>query len=122
MTVRILAIDDSPTIRALVAKALRTAGFEVILASDGIGGIESLPEAQPDLIITDINMPRMDGFGVIEAVRADDRYSEVPILVLTTESGADLKARARRAGATGWIVKPFTDARLIAIINRVLGR
>lgn len=122
MTVRILAIDDSPTIRALVAKALRSAGFEVVLASDGIGGIESLPEAQPDLIITDINMPRMDGFGVIEAVRADDRYSDVPILVLTTESGADLKARARRAGATGWIVKPFADARLIAVINRVLGR
>ncbi|RJE83373.1 response regulator [Paracoccus onubensis] len=122
MTIRILAIDDSPTIRALVAKALRGAGFEVVLASDGVSGIESLPEAQPDLIITDINMPRMDGFGVIEAVRADDRYPDVPILVLTTESGADLKARARRAGATGWIVKPFEDARLIAIINRVLGR
>lgn len=122
MTIRILAIDDSPTIRALVAKALRGAGFEVVLASDGVGGIESLQEAQPDLIITDINMPRMDGFGVIEAVRADDRYSDVPILVLTTESGADLKARARHAGATGWIVKPFKDARLIAIINRVLGR
>ncbi len=122
MTIRILAIDDSPTIRALVAMALRGAGFEVVLASDGVSGIESLQEAQPDLIITDINMPRMDGFGVIEAVRADDRYSDVPILVLTTESGADLKARARRAGATGWIVKPFKDAKLIAIINRVLGR
>lgn len=122
MTIRILAIDDSPTIRALVAKALRGAGFEVVLASDGVSGIESLQEAQPDLIITDINMPRMDGFGVIETVRADDRYSDVPILVLTTESGADLKARARRAGATGWIVKPFKDVRLIAIINRVLGR
>ncbi|MDP0928318.1 response regulator [Paracoccus onubensis] len=122
MTIRILAIDDSPTIRALVAKALRGAGFEVVLASDGVSGIESLQEAQPDLIITDINMPRMDGFRVIETVRADDRYSDVPILVLTTESGADLKARARRAGATAWIVKPFKDARLIAIINRVLGR
>lgn len=122
MTVRILAIDDSPTIRALVSKALRPAGFEVFLASDGIEGVEALPDANPDLIITDINMPRMDGFGLIDAVRADDTYSGVPILVLTTESGADLKARARKAGATGWIVKPFEDARLIAVIDRVLGR
>lgn len=122
MTVRILAIDDSPTIRALVSKALRPAGFEVFLASDGIEGVEALPDANPDLIITDINMPRMDGFGLIDAVRADDAYSGVPILVLTTESGADLKARARKAGATGWIVKPFEDARLIAVIDRVLGR
>lgn len=122
MTVRILAIDDSPTIRALVSKALRPAGFEIFLASDGIEGVEALPDANPDLIITDINMPRMDGFGLIDAVRADDAYSGVPILVLTTESGADLKARARKAGATGWIVKPFEDARLIAVIDRVLGR
>lgn len=122
MTIRILAIDDSPTIRALVSKALRPAGFEVFLASDGIEGVEALPDARPDLIITDINMPRMDGFGLIDAVRADDAYSSVPILVLTTESGADLKARARKAGATGWIVKPFEDTRLISVINRVLGR
>lgn len=122
MTVRILAIDDSPTIRALVAKALRPAGFEVSLASDGVEGVNTLPDADPHLIITDINMPRMDGFGLIESVRADDDYSSVPILVLTTESGADLKARARAAGATGWIVKPFEDERLIAVINRVLGR
>lgn len=122
MTTRILAIDDSPTIRALVAKALRSAGFEVILASDGVDGIDSLPTADPDLIITDINMPRMDGFGVIDAVRADTRFADVPILVLTTESGADLKARARRSGATGWIVKPFVDTKLIAVIDRVLGR
>lgn len=122
MTIRILAIDDSPTIRALVSKALRPAGFEIFLASDGVEGVEALPDARPDLIITDINMPRMDGFGLIDAVRADNAYSGVPILVLTTESGADLKARARKAGATGWIVKPFEDARLISVINRVLGR
>lgn len=122
MTARILAVDDSPTIRALVAKALRPAGFDVSLASDGIEGVEALPQVDPDLIITDINMPRMDGFGLIESVRANEAYSEVPILVLTTESGADLKARARAAGATGWIVKPFEDARLLAVIDRVLGR
>lgn len=122
MSVRILAIDDSPTIRALVAKSLRAAGFEVFLASDGIEGITALPDARPDIIVTDINMPRMDGFGVIETVRANSAYAHIPILVLTTESGADLKARARNAGATGWIVKPFQEQKLISVIDRVLGR
>ena len=122
MTTRILAVDDSPTIRALVSKALRNAGFEVFLASDGVEGVGALSEADPHLIITDINMPRMDGFGLIESVRSTGSHAEVPILVLTTESSADLKARARSAGATGWIVKPFEDARLIAVIDKVLGR
>ena len=122
MTTRILAVDDSPTIRALVSKALRNAGFDVFLAVDGVDGVGALGEANPHLIITDINMPRMDGFGLIENVRATGAYADVPILVLTTESGADLKARARSAGATGWIVKPFEDERLIAVIDKVLGR
>ena len=122
MTTRILAVDDSPTIRALVSKALRSAGFDVFLAVDGVDGVGALSEADPHLIITDINMPRMDGFGLIENVRATGTYADVPILVLTTESGPDLKARARSAGATGWIVKPFEDERLIAVIDKVLGR
>ena len=122
MTTRILAVDDSPTIRALVSKALRNAGFDVFLAVDGVDGVGALSEADPHLIIPDINMPRMDGFGLIENVRATGAYADGPILVLTTESGADLKARARSAGATGWIVKPFEDERLIAVIDKVLGR
>lgn len=122
MSARILAVDDSPTIRALVSRALKAAGFEVFLASDGVEGVGALEDADPHLIITDINMPRLDGFGLIESVRANADYGGVPILVLTTESGADLKARARAAGATGWIVKPFDDAQLISIIDRVLGR
>ncbi|ARO14843.1 two-component system, chemotaxis family, response regulator CheY [Ketogulonicigenium robustum] len=122
MSARILAIDDSPTIRSLVARALRNAGFDVFLAADGVEGVGTLMDADPALIITDINMPRMDGFGVIEAVRASKSHADVPILVLTTESGDDLKARARQAGATGWIVKPFEDDKLVAVIDRVLGR
>ena len=121
MTFRILAIDDSPTMRGLVAAALETGGFEIHLAEDGIDGLEQLTTADPHLVITDINMPRLDGFGVIEGVRSSPTHTSIPILVLTTEAGADLKDRARRAGATGWIVKPFDDSRLIATINRVLG-
>lgn len=122
MSVRILAIDDSPTIRSLVSRALKTAGFEVFTACDGVEGLGTLGDADPHLIITDVNMPKMDGFGVIEGVRASREYASIPILVLTTESGADLKARARKAGATGWIVKPFEDTQLVAIIDKVLGR
>lgn len=121
MTIRILAIDDSPTMRGLVAAALEPSGFELHLAEDGRKGLDLLPKADPHLVITDINMPHLDGFGVIEGVRMNQTYASVPILVLTTESGNDLKDRARRAGATGWIVKPFDDARLIQTINRVLG-
>jgi two-component system chemotaxis response regulator CheY len=121
MTIRILAIDDSPTMRGLVAAALSQEGFDLHLAEDGLDGLARLQQADPHLVITDINMPRLDGFGVIDAVRASPAHTSVPILVLTTESGADLKDRARRAGATGWIVKPFDDAQLVRTINRVLG-
>ncbi len=122
MSIRILAVDDSSTIRGLVSRALKQAGFEVYLACDGVEGVGTLPDADPHLIITDINMPKMDGFGLIESVRASAEYRSVPILVLTTESGTELKARARKCGATGWIVKPFEDDRLIAVIDKVLGR
>lgn len=121
MTIRILAIDDSPTMRGLVASALAGEGFQIHLAEDGLDGLARLTEADPHLVITDINMPRLDGFGVIEGVRASSTHPNVPILVLTTESGSDLKERARAAGATGWIVKPFEDARLVSTIHRVLG-
>lgn len=119
MTLRILAIDDSRTMRDLLRASLEEAGFDVTTAEDGVDGIERLKAAAPDVIITDINMPRLDGFGVIEAVRGSEEAASVPILVLSTESGADMKDRARRIGATGWIVKPFDDLRLISAIRRV---
>lgn len=121
MSMRILAVDDSPTMRGLIGAALKPSGFDVHFAEDGVEGLERLPETEPDLVITDINMPRLDGFGVIEGVRQNPDFRDLPVLVLTTESGAELKARAREAGATGWIVKPFDDERLVAVINRVLG-
>ena len=119
MTLRILAIDDSRTMRDLLRASLEEAGFYVTTAEDGTDGMERLQAAAPDVIITDINMPRLDGFGVIEAVRESEAAASVPILVLSTESGAEMKDRARRSGATGWIVKPFDDARLISAIRRV---
>jgi len=121
MSRRILAIDDSPTMRGLIARTLGEHDFVVSLAEDGADGLERLAEVDPHLVITDINMPRLDGFGVIAGVRGDPAYASTPVLVLTTESSAELKQRARRSGATGWIVKPFDDGALIAVIRRVLG-
>ncbi|TMV71378.1 response regulator [Thioclava sp. BHET1] len=119
MNLTILAIDDSRTIREMLNGSLRQAGFEVHLAVDGQDGLDQLDQLTPDVVITDINMPRLDGFGFIEAVRGKTHLRGLPILVLTTESAADLKDRARRAGATGWIVKPFDETKLVSAIRRV---
>jgi two-component system chemotaxis response regulator CheY len=115
----ILTVDDSRTMRDMLRMALAEAGFNVLQAVDGVDGLEVLQRSTPDVIVTDINMPKMDGFGLIEAVRKDNRYRKVPILVLTTESDAVKKQRAKEAGATGWIVKPFEPTKLIAAIRRV---
>ena len=119
MSKTVLTVDDSRTMRDMLMMALSDAGYRVIQAEDGVHGLEVLQSEQPDVIVTDINMPRMDGFGFIEGVRGNDRYRVVPILVLTTESDAEKKDRARRAGATGWIIKPFDPVKLITAIRRV---
>jgi two-component system chemotaxis response regulator CheY len=119
MTLRVLAVDDSRTMRNLLSAALVQAGFDVHLAEDGQDGLQRLHETGPDVVITDINMPRLDGFGFIEAIRGSQSNRNIPILVLTTESAPELKARARAAGATGWIVKPFDEVKLVAAIERV---
>lgn len=115
----ILTVDDSRTMRDMLKLALVDAGFNVTQAEDGVHGLEVLARETPRVIVTDINMPRLDGFGFIEAVRANAMYRAIPILVLTTESDQEKKQRARAAGATGWIVKPFDPAKLIAAIRRV---
>ena len=114
-----LTVDDSRTMRDMLRFALIDAGFRVTQAEDGVHGLEVLRQQPPHVIVTDINMPRLDGFGFIEAVRRDATYKSIPILVLTSEGDAEKKARARRAGATGWIVKPFDPPKLIAAIRRV---
>lgn len=121
MTLKVLAIDDSKTIRELLRSVMEEAGFDYTSAVDGVDGVERYAEVRPDIVITDINMPNMDGYGVIDAIRKGDIDNQVPILVLTTESGDKLKQRARQAGATGWIVKPFDDVSLVSVIRRVTG-
>jgi two-component system chemotaxis response regulator CheY len=116
----VLTVDDSRTMRDMLKLALCEAGHTVIQAEDGVHGVEVLNSAQSvDVIITDINMPRMDGYGFIDHVRKDPRVRSTPILVLTTESDPAKKQRARDAGATGWIIKPFEPAKLIAAVRRV---
>ena len=121
MTLKVLAIDDSKTIRELLRSVMEEAGFDFSSAVDGVDGVQRYAQVRPDVVITDINMPNMDGYGVIDAIRRGDIDNQVPILVLTTESGDKLKARARDAGATCWIVKPFDDVSLVSVIRRVTG-
>lgn len=119
MTKLILTVDDSASMRMLLKTSLTAQGFRIESANDGEHGLERMHEVNPDLLITDINMPKMDGFGLIEAVRAIPGFKSTPILVLSTEFSDEKKARAREAGATGWITKPFEAAKLGAAIRRV---
>ena len=119
--ISVLAIDDSRTMRELLRRALEGAGMEVTTADDGVLGVQTFQEARFDAVITDINMPNLDGFGVIEAIRAGGGNKRVPILVLTTETGPELRARARDAGATGWLTKPFEEGALVQTLRRVAG-
>lgn len=118
--VRILTVDDSASMRALLRHALGAQGFDVAQAEDGAAALDWLAANEADLVITDINMPRLDGFGLIERLRNGSRHRDRPILVLTTESSDEKKARARAAGATGWIVKPFDAEKLAAAVRRLV--
>lgn len=121
MSLCVLAVDDSLTIRAMITSVLSKAGFEVHTAEDGCDGLEVLHNLEPDVIITDINMPNMDGFEFMESVRQGKTHRATPILVLTTESKPEMKARAKSVGASGWIIKPFNEAKLISALKRVAG-
>lgn len=120
MKKKILAVDDSRVMRDLLGAALISAGYDVATAEDGEHGLRMAQEHRPDAIITDINMPKMDGFEFMETIRQDTAFRSTPILVLTTEFSKEKKARARNAGATGWIVKPFEHEKLIAALRRVV--
>lgn len=116
----VLAVDDAMTMRKMVAFTLRGAGFDVIEAGNGVEGLRQLAGKPVDLIITDVNMPQMDGIEFTRQARVALRGRPVPILILTTESDQAKKAQARAAGATGWIVKPFQQDQLLAVVAKVL--
>jgi two-component system chemotaxis response regulator CheY len=119
MSKLILTVDDSASMRMLLKTSLTAQGFAIEGANDGLHGLERIQEVNPDLLITDINMPKMDGFELIEEVRKLPQFRGLPILVLSTEFSDEKKARARSAGATGWITKPFDPSKLGAAIRRV---
>ncbi len=116
----ILAVDDSTSLRQMLSHTLQASGFEVLQAHDGLDALEQLQARPADLVITDQNMPRLDGLGLTRALRADPRWHRLPVLILTTDSDSTLKAAAREAGATGWLAKPFDPVRLVAVIGQVL--
>jgi len=122
MSANILTVDDSASIRLTTKVTLTNAGYTVTEAVNGAEGLATAQTAQFDLIVTDLNMPVMDGLTMIEELRKLPSQAGVPIIFLTTESDADLKARAKAAGATGWLTKPFDPENLVKIVKKVLGR
>ncbi len=117
----ILTVDDASTMRKLIGFTLGGAGHKVLEAEDGAVALETLNKSPVDLIISDLNMPRMNGPELTRKIRELPQCAKTPILIVTTESEANVKAQARQAGATGWIVKPFEPAQLLAVVSKVLG-
>ena len=116
----IMTADDSSSVRQMVSFTLKQAGYEVIEAVDGQDAVDKLSGKKIDMLITDLNMPRMDGIDLIKQVRANPASKFIPIIMLTTESQPEMKQRGKEAGATGWIVKPFKPEQLIAVTKKLL--
>ena len=116
----ILAVDDSASMRQMVAFTLKGAGYNVIEAADGQEAFDKAKGESVDLVLTDQNMPRMDGITLVKNLRALATYSTTPILILTTESSDEMKAKGREAGATGWLVKPFDPGKLLDVVRKVI--
>jgi two-component system chemotaxis response regulator CheY len=121
MAKTILAVDDSSSLRQMVAFSLKAAGYQVVEAVDGQDGLEKAKQQTVDLVLTDQNMPKMDGLTLIKSLRSLPGYQKTPILMLTTESSEDMKSKGRAAGANGWLVKPFDPQRLIEVVKKVIG-
>ncbi len=121
MAKKILSVDDSASVRQMVTFALETAGYQTVQASDGKEALAVLKTTPVDMIITDLNMPNLNGIDLIKQVRAMPNFKFVPIVLLTTESEDKKKAEGKAAGATGWIVKPFNQDQLLAVVKKLLG-
>ncbi|NML14850.1 response regulator [Azohydromonas caseinilytica] len=116
----ILAVDDSTSMRQMVSFTLKNAGFQVVEAVDGLDAWDKADSRNFDLVLTDHNMPRMDGITLTRKLRQHPKFGRTPILILTTESSDEMKRAGREAGATGWMVKPFDPAKLIEVIGKVI--
>ncbi|HMV16731.1 MAG TPA: response regulator [Zoogloea sp.] len=121
MAKTVLTVDDSASIRQMVSFTLKSAGYEVVEAVDGMDGLDKAKTRSCNLVLTDQNMPRMDGLSLIKTLRGMPQYRSVPILMLTTESSDTMKSQGRAAGATGWLVKPFDPQKLIEVVKKVIG-
>lgn len=121
MAKSVLTVDDSASIRQMVSFTLKSSGYEVTEAVDGQDGLDKAKSKNFDLILSDQNMPRMDGITLIKNLRALPQYRSTPILMLTTESGDAMKAAGKAAGATGWLVKPFDPQKLTDVVKKVIG-
>lgn len=117
----VLTVDDSASIRQMVAFTLKSAGYEVVEAVDGEDGLNKAKSKQANLVLTDQNMPKMDGLTLIKTLRGLPQYRTTPILMLTTESSDAMKAAGKAAGATGWLVKPFDPQKLLEVVKKVIG-
>lgn len=117
---KILVVDDSASMRNMVTATLQSDGHQVTDAGDGQAALNKAKSGQFDAVVTDLNMPIMDGIELVKNLRSLPTYKYTPILLLTTESSADKKAEGKKAGATGWLVKPFNPEKLLATIGRVL--
>ena len=120
-TLIILAVDDSPSMREMLACVLRTSGYQVVEAEDGAKALELAKSRPVDIVLTDQNMPNMDGLSLVKSLRSLPEYRTTPILMLTTESSAEMKQKGREAGATGWMVKPFDPDKLVRMLKSVTG-
>jgi two-component system, chemotaxis family, chemotaxis protein CheY len=121
MSKSILTVDDSASLRKMLSFCLKSAGYKVVEAEDGVDGLAKASAESFDLVLTDQNMPRMDGLTLIARLKELPRYRGVPILMLTTESSPEMKNRGREAGATGWLVKPFDPVKLTSVVDRLIG-
>ncbi len=121
MAKKIMTVDDSSSVRQMVGLTLKGAGYEVSQAEDGQDALTKLKASPVDMIVTDLNMPNMDGITLIKELRKLPQYKFTPIIMLTTESQGSRKAEGKSAGATGWIVKPFKPPQLLGVIKKVLG-
>ena len=117
----IMTVDDSNSMRELVGITLQSAGYEVVKAVDGVDALEKAEKSSFDMVLTDLNMPNMDGIELIQKLREHSKYRFKPILMLTTESQESKKKEGKAAGATGWIVKPFKPNQLVAVVKKVMG-